>query len=87
MSLTTTQYDSEWKEGHVGNFEECMVFMEQLCENKILHSYGFTLDLEPFNQHTPPVGGYYNQHTTSTINTTILIHTTSLYKVHFSLSI
>lgn len=52
------QYHHNWKEGHYGDYPSVVQFLEELCEKKIIHAYGFTLDLEPFNHHTPALGGY-----------------------------
>ncbi|CAE7777483.1 unnamed protein product, partial [Symbiodinium microadriaticum] len=51
-------YDGKWKENYEYHHNNCMQFLDELCAGGILHSYGFSLDIEPFTQHTPPLGGY-----------------------------
>ena len=47
------QVDPQWKEGAYGNFLDVVRYLEELCQDNVLHGYGFSMSLEPFNMHTP----------------------------------
>lgn len=47
------QIHPEWKEGSYGDFPGVTRLLEELCVSGDLHAYGFSMNIEPFNMHTP----------------------------------
>jgi hypothetical protein len=47
------QIHPEWKENSSGDFNGVVQLLEELCAKDVLHSYGFSMNIEPFNMHTP----------------------------------
>ena len=47
------QITPAWKESAPGDFDSVVKLLEELCSTNDLHSYGFSMNIEPFNMHTP----------------------------------